>query len=273
MPERLKLMCKAARTAGGFLKENQHSWIKFKKKQDGSFVGNDEYAEQIIRNILADSPCFEECSFIGEEIGGTAADGKEHVWIDPLDGTTNYKLRIPYYCVSIGIEKERESIEGVIHYPDNEGIFFASKGKGSYYKTNNQIKKLELSACSSLENSIILVEKSRTKPKFNEFQAFLSILENNASKIRQMGSTALDACLIAQGLADIAIIANCAYAHDIAAAEIIVKEAGGSCFDIYGNPLFHQLYKNDFKEPITGAVFCSKSVEAELKEFIRKNYN
>src|SRR5205085_6907512 len=75
---------------------------------------------------------FPEHGFLGEE-GLFRNPGESGFrWIiDPLDGTSNYVHRFPYYAVSIGLECRGELVAGVIHDPTRGEMFAARRGAGA----------------------------------------------------------------------------------------------------------------------------------------------
>ncbi|MFX0094685.1 MAG: inositol monophosphatase family protein, partial [Candidatus Hodarchaeota archaeon] len=72
-------------------------------------------SEETIRNILGRS--FPDYSIMGEE-SGYSGGRSNYMWvIDPLDGTTNYMMRNPYFSISISLIYQKEPILGVVYYP------------------------------------------------------------------------------------------------------------------------------------------------------------
>ena len=73
---------------------------------------------------------------ISEEIGKVdLGEGDYKIFVDPLDGTLNYSRGIPFFCTSIGVQKNNEMVYGVVYYPFGDELFFAEKkprkpGKG-----------------------------------------------------------------------------------------------------------------------------------------------
>ena len=203
-------------------------------KGPGDFVtASDIKVEKILIDELGKArPNY---SILSEEIGEIKND-EEFKWIiDPIDGTANFLHGIPHFGISIGLEKNREIICGMIFDPIKDEIFAAEKGNGSYL--NNQ--RMRVSARSKLENCIIFTGGPKRESKTRD----LAIEEYNkfSSKvlipIRKMGSAALDMAYVAAGRCDGFWQRNLNY-WDIAAGIIIVKEAGGFVTDFKGNELY-----------------------------------
>ena len=70
--------------------------------------------------------------FLGEE-GLRSLSGAEFRWIiDPLDGTTNFAHRFPWFCVSIALEHKGVIVAGVVFNPMNGEMFTAEAGGGAF---------------------------------------------------------------------------------------------------------------------------------------------
>ena len=105
-------------------------------KGPGDFVTvSDKKVEKILIDGLQKArPSY---SILSEEIGFIKND-EEFKWIiDPIDGTANFLHGIPHFAISIGLEKNKEIICGIIYDPIKDEMFVAEKGNGSYL--NNQV--------------------------------------------------------------------------------------------------------------------------------------
>ncbi len=162
-------------------------------------------------------------SILGEE--GSAVDNDSpYTWvIDPIDGTTNYSHGFPFFCISIALKYHGESVLGVVHAPMLNQTFSAIKGQGS--KLNG--KSIRVSASEDLLHSLISTGFPYTRECKNmNIDYFLRVI-NRISGIRRCGSAALDICMVAAGMLDAYWEFNL-NEWDIAAGDIIVREAGGS---------------------------------------------
>src|SRR5210317_652011 len=125
--------------------------LQVSKKGPGDFVTKtDKKVEQIIIEELQKArPGF---NILAEE-GGTAENKSEYTWIiDPIDGTSNFIHGIPHFAISIGLEKNREVIAGIIFDPIKNEMFYAEKGRGAYL--NNS--RIRVSSRNKIEDSIAL---------------------------------------------------------------------------------------------------------------------
>ena len=173
---------------------------------------------------------FPEHGFILEE-SDNFNESSEYVWIiDPIDGTTSFAHNYPMFSISIALFKNKEPLLGVVFAPYMKELFHAEKGKGTFL--NNE--KISVSKITSLKKSIVT-----TGFPYEERKRILKYLEKIleiAQGIRRSGSAAIDICYIAAGRAD-------AYWElglkimDTAAAQLILKEAGGKITDFEGNEI------------------------------------
>ena len=92
-------------------------------KPDTSIVTRaDIESERVIKTQL--SKLFPDHSLLGEETG---YDDKlsDYVWIiDPLDGTTNYIIKNPFFSVSISLTYRNKPVLGIVYYPFQEELFY-----------------------------------------------------------------------------------------------------------------------------------------------------
>jgi myo-inositol-1(or 4)-monophosphatase len=194
-------------------------------------------------DIRAEKTLYEELlkarpkwGFLMEESGEIAGEDPEYRWIiDPLDGTTNFIHALPYFCISVGLERTRpngkkELVAGVVYDPLRNETFTAEKGKGAYL--NNRI--LRVSGRREMPESLISSYVPRRGA--TEYQLSLTRLREitrSAVGIRIGGAAALDLAYIAAGRYD-----GFWHPHlqpwDMAAGMLLVTEAGGLVTDLSG---------------------------------------
>ena len=227
----LNIMEKACKKASKLLIRDfgEVEKLQVSKKGPGDFVTNsDKRTEKIIINEL--SIARPEYSFLAEE-SGLSEKSSEFRWIiDPIDGTTNFLHGVPYFAISIGLEKNKEIICGMIFNPITNEMFYAEKGKGAYL--NNS--RIRVSARKNIDECVLLTGGPILSYKNKEifFKEYESVSKKVAAT-RKFGSSALDLAYLASGRCDGVWERNLNY-WDIAAGIIIVKEAGGTVTDLKG---------------------------------------
>ncbi|HBO84501.1 MAG: inositol monophosphatase [Deltaproteobacteria bacterium GWC2_42_11] len=187
-------------------------------------------AEELIIKILRG--VFPTFGILTEESGERAASSEYRWIIDPLDGTTNYAHGYPVFCVSIALEKNGETILGVVYNPMLAELFTAEKGRGACL--NN--RKIQVSSTTKLNNSLLATGfpydiRTSSNNNINYFTNFAVRVQ----AIRRAGSAALDSCYVACGRFD-GFWELKLKPWDVAAGGLIVKEAGGILSDFKGNP-------------------------------------
>ena len=176
--------------------------------------------------------CFPEHLIICEESFPDEAQNKkiiqegqsEYAWIiDPLDGTVNFSHSFPFFCVSIGILKNKKRKFAVVWDPIKKELFTAVKNKGAYL---NGVP-IRVSETELLKNS--LVSTGMSWMRSHDLKTSIpKVIELNSlcHGIRRNGSTALDLCYVASGRLDCFFDAG-QKSWDLAAGSLIIEEAGG----------------------------------------------
>ena len=170
---------------------------------------------------------------LSEEIGFVDRDGEETLVLDPIDGSSNAIAGIPHYTVSLGVGKG--SLSGMrLGYIRNlvtGDSYSAEKGKGAF-KNGRPIHVRE----PDYRELFVLNYIGR----YAHPDAFA--MSKTVSSSRWLGCTSLEIALVAEGAADAFCMDSENYVHcervvDVAAAALILREAGGEIFDLKGNIL------------------------------------
>jgi len=204
---------------------------------DGPVTRVDRYIEQLTIDTLRKS--YKNHSFLGEEFGYQEGKGHDADWcwiIDPLDGTLNFINGFPHFCVSIAVQHKGITQHGVIYDPVKDELFSASRGRGAML---NQ-RRIRVNVKDNLSNTFMGVGHAFRKIRNgevvsyakNHFDTLLNVTEAGA-QYRRAGSAALDLAYVAAGRLD-GYFELGLKPWDIAAGELIVKEAGGTVVDARG---------------------------------------
>jgi len=222
----INVMVKAARRAGRSLKRDlgEVENLQVSLKGPANFVTMaDRRAEEMLHSDLTKArPGY---GFIGEEGGTREGDDKSHTWIvDPLDGTTNFLHGIPQFAISIGLQREGTMIAGLIYNPANDDLYIAERGKGAFL--NDQ--RLRVAGRRNLADCVIacgLPHIGRGDHDLSRKE--LTEIQNKVAGLRRFGAASLDMAFIASGRLDGYWERNLS-PWDMAAGQIIVREAGGT---------------------------------------------
>jgi len=220
----------AARVAGDVLRDGfglRHQ-IKYKGEVD-LVTETDERAEGVIRDALLGA--YPSYGMLGEE-GGESAGEEDARWIvDPLDGTTNFAHGLPLFAVSIALEKVGEVVVGVVHDPIGEETFVAERGQGA--RLNDQ--DISVSNTAELVRALVVTGFPYDRDEVPAAVDLFGRFSVRAQGMRRLGSAALDLCYVAAGRLD-AYYERGIHAWDVAAASLILEEAGGRVTDYKGRP-------------------------------------
>jgi histidinol-phosphatase len=190
----------------------------------------DKATETAIREILMrERP---DDGLLGEEFGESENLGSRYWVIDPIDGTKNFMRAVPTWSTLIALIENGEVVVGVVSAPAITRRWYASKGDGAYVVFNSGApRKIAVSKVSQIKDASV------TYSDFVGFddrrEAFISLIDQSW-RSRGFGDF-WSHMLVAEGSADIAIEPVLAL-WDMAALEIIVREAGGTFTSISGAP-------------------------------------
>ena len=168
--------------------------------------------------------------WISEE---TADDGSrlssDFFWcVDPIDGTRSYINKKPEYTISVALIKKNEPVLGLVFNPETKELFSAVKNKGAFCNE----RKIQVNQNKDLYSSTHGISSSEMK-KLQKYKCF------NQDNTIKMGSIAYKIALVAKGTMDIAISFTKKNDWDIAAADLILREAGGYLKNISGSKMIY----------------------------------
>jgi myo-inositol-1(or 4)-monophosphatase len=254
----INVMVKAARRAGRGLKRDlgEIEHLQVSLKGPANFVSlADKRAEEMIHDDLAKArPGY---GFIGEEGGARPGSDTSHTWIvDPLDGTTNFLHGIPQFAISIALQREGTLIAGVIYNPANDELYIAERGKGAFL--NDQ--RLRVAGRRRLDECVIACGLPHIgRGNHEQFRDEITEFQKRVAGLRRFGAASLDLAFVAAGRLDGYWERNL-QPWDIAAGQIMVREAGGIVSGIQGHD-----------DPLqTGHVVCGNEfVHGELVKILK----
>lgn len=168
-------------------------------------------------------------AFVAEESGAHGNADWEWV-IDPLDGTTNFAYKIPYFCVSIALTYHGQPQLGVIYNPLSKELFWAIKDHGSWCAD----QRLHV-ATRLFEHSLIALSVPYDDQNV-DWSGQARRVSDHVHDIRRMGSAALDLAYVAAGHFDGAFFERLSW-WDIAAGVLLIQEAGGVVTDFNKLPI------------------------------------
>ena len=220
--------------AGKLVREGYHTTKTVQHKGVVDLVTEyDVRVEALILKRLAEH--FPEHTLVGEESHQGAYAHEKGIYIDPIDGTTNFIHGIPHLGISLGVWEAGVPILAVVYNPILNELFWAEAGAGAYCND----APLRVSDQDTLQQS--LIGTGFPYAKVNQGAEYHWVIDRLTSllphirDIRRLGAAAIDLCYLAQGRTD-AFYEIDLKPWDVAAGILIVQEAGGHVSNLIGEP-------------------------------------
>lgn len=210
-------------------------------KADGSFVtkADGELEAFLVREL---QKYFPQDTILGEE-SGLHENSSSLTWsIDPIDGTSSYLCRLPFWGTSVGLLEDGQPVLGVVYLPAVDELYYASKGQGAYMESKFWGKeKLDITDVNLEQKENLIMISSAFHHRHNI---------DYPGKIRNLGSTVANALMVARGDAAGAFMRVCNW--DLAGCVPVVLEAGGCVNFLDGSEFdINKLYKGNQDLPTT----------------------
>ena len=171
-------------------------------------------------------------AIVGEE-GARHAGTSPYTWcVDPIDGTTNFLYDLPMWAVSIGISDAVGPLAGVVHVPARDETFTAVRGGGAALNGD----PIRCNTDAVLERALVATGFSYDAPSRVRQARRVSRMIDRIRDVRRFGAASIDLCWVACGRLDAYFEENL-HPWDVAAADLVVREAGARTGDFSGGPL------------------------------------
>lgn len=228
----------AARAAGAVALEGFRGVLDVRSKGGKDIVTQyDTAAEDAALNVIRKH--FPTHSILAEEsgAGGPPSHAGEAPWlwtIDPIDGTHNYAMQLPFWCSSVAVSNAQTGavVAGVVFDPMHGELFSATDGGGAHL---NGVS-IKVSGKRDLDDAILVSDIGYEPEVARRMMAQAAWVQPNVKRLRLLGSAVLALAYVAAGRFD-------AYYHlslqpwDIAAGSLLVREAGGTITDWSGKAI------------------------------------
>ena len=210
--------------------------LEVSTKPDMTYVTeSDEAVEQAIRRQLHLARTRDVV--LGEEHGeveGSTGSHERRWIIDPIDGTANFVRGVPVWATLIALEEAGEIVAGCISAPALGRRWWASKGGGAFTgKSFMHAREIRVSQVSELEAASISYSSATSWERIDKAEGFAALLRR-CWRTRAY-SDFWSYMLLAEGAVDIAAEPELKL-WDMAALDIIVREAGGTFTSLAGQP-------------------------------------
>ncbi|KWX25040.1 inositol monophosphatase [Mycolicibacterium wolinskyi] len=184
----------------------------------------DRSAEEAVRAVLLSAR--PDDSVLGEELAEHVGAGPLQWVIDPLDGTTNFTRRIPYFATSVAVRTVADGrwLAGAVSAPALGMTWSAAKNLGAIVDSGDGRERLPLphvATTARLVGTGLSYDPGHRRRQLRELGALMT----EYTDMRRFGAAAVDLCLVAQGSLD-AFVEDDLGVHDWAAGALIAEEAG-----------------------------------------------
>lgn len=257
MNEDLELAVRAIRAAGEVISQRFGGHHAVRHKGPGQPVTEaDEAADRLLRDrLLGERP---EYGWVSEESAGSPErPAASRVWvIDPLDGTSSFIAGVPDFAVSVALlDVGGDVLLGVIFNPLSGLLLHAVRAGGAFRGD----RRLHVKRRAAPGGTLLV---SRGDLEHGVFAG----LEPRWC-LKPLGSTTCKMAGVAAGSAHAYLSAGPKAEWDVAAASLIVREAGGQVTDIRG-----ELFRfRGARTPFSGVIASNGDAHLALASWARDN--
>lgn len=203
----------AADLALSFFRSDPREW----NKADATVVSEADLAvDALLRDRL--TAARPDYGWISEESPPEGGDRRRAFVVDPIDGTRGFLDGTDNWTISVAVTEHGRPLSAILVQPSRQRLFAAAAGAGAW---------LNDAPIHVAERSQLLGARlagSRTFAKVAR--------AHGAEDVRFIHSLALRIALVAAGEFDGAVTTKGANDWDLAAADLIVSEAGGRLVDL-----------------------------------------
>lgn len=219
MIDDLSLILAAAHEAGALARELRHAGLEVEYKgEDGTPLTNaDLAADQLLTERLRTAR--PDYGWLSEETADDTArlERRRIFVVDPIDGTRAFLNGLPWWSVAIAVVEDGAPVAGVVYAPETNETYAAMAGAGATLNgaAIGPSRAAELEGCRMAGDAAVFRHPAWPQP-WPQMQ------------IEKRSSTAYRMCLVAAGAFDAAVAPVRKADWDVAAGDLIAREAG--CF-------------------------------------------
>jgi myo-inositol-1(or 4)-monophosphatase len=196
-----------------------------------------------------------DCGWLSEETEDDRARlGHRRLWVvDPIDGTRAYVAGRTDWSVSVALVENGRPVTAAVFAPVADGLYLATAGQGA--------TRDGASLAAKAGDSFKAAHVAGPKPMIDELEKALPGIVAEP----KVHSLALRLARVASGQLDVAFASKDSHDWDLAAADLIVHEAGGALGTLDG-----QVLRYNSADPRHGAlVACERARHARLTAIAR----
>ncbi len=236
--------------AGEIMKKYWRTAPDQNAKADATIVtiADEEVNQMVIERV---KEAFPDHAIIGEEASHGEVD--KHAWVcDPIDGTQLFISEIPFCVFSLAYVYDGEPKVGVVYDPFEDRLYYGQIGGGSFVNGKSLRVKTEMKPRETMGFDWW------PSAKFDTLSVVKKLSRERNAYFISPGSATHTAILVAEGAMVASIFPGTMPGnHDIAAAKVIVEEAGGKVTDMFGRA-------QRYDQPINGAIVSNGVVHEAI---------
>lgn len=209
--------------AGKKLKESYFESFSYTEKEKYDLVSEVDLKieDMLVSDLKAIYP---DTSLYSEECG--EIEGKQGTrWIiDPIDGTANFIFGVPYFNISVCLEKNGQIVEAYVYNPITDEMYYSAEDEKASFLNG---KPIHVSGTYNIRDSLIAFGFSANIANINRYHRDWPALFSDCKKGMGLLSPALNICNVARGRTDCFIdFGSSMEGH--AGAALILENAGGA---------------------------------------------
>lgn len=223
---------RCAREAGALALSNFRSQQEISSKGHRNVVTETDVAcELLIKDILAQE--YPAHAILSEETASATDPSVGWVWVvDPIDGTKNYSIGLPFWCVNIALCCDGQPVLGLTYDPNHDEGFWAVVGEGAFCDD----KRIAASDKEDVFSAVLSMDLGYDDALGSSQLRLLSRIFPAVQGFRITGSAALGMAYAACGRVDLYVHRNIS-PWDIAPGILLIREAGGIATELDGTPM------------------------------------
>ena len=225
-PSKLRAPLEAVMREAGALarKTSRGPFKQWTKGPDKSPVSEGDIAVNDLLHARL-RPLAPEAGWVSEETEPSGELGASTWVVDPIDGTRAYIAGLPDWTISVALVADGRTLLAALYAPVTDEMFLGVRGTGATWN-----------GAEMRANGDVGLDGARLAgPK--RYLDRLSHLSPTVQPQPKVHSLALRMARVAQGTLEAAFSSGGSHDWDLAAADLLVHEAGGVMTDFAGQPL------------------------------------
>lgn len=239
--EILNIITQAAHSSAEIIIENFNTQSKIKDKGSHKDIvtETDVASQKNIKSFITAE--LEKIGVEQDDIGFAEEESADHsvaehtFIVDPIDGTSNFAAGIPYSCISIGYAYKQKVLVGLVYNPFSKTLYTGVTNEGAHMQIgDNQTVTLQVNP-KEINSWMVGVHFNGIEVYRDQFKSYLELYPH-VRGLRTFGSLTLEICAVADTSLDAVYNRGC-YFWDLAAASVILREAGAELYNYQGEIL------------------------------------